>query len=65
MTNYSWYLNQTLEGFEGKWVAIADESVVAADEDLMKLTAKVKALCALEHVSFVKVPPKDALVYAC
>lgn len=66
MSNYTWYLQSDLTEFEGKWVAIAGEKVVASAMDLKLLTSEVSKKFSLESVSFVKVPDKkEALVYKC
>ena len=64
MTNYSWFLESDLTGFEGKWIAIKEEKVVASSETLKHLFKEVKNRFSTDDVSFVKVPSsKEAIVY--
>jgi hypothetical protein len=64
MGNYQWYLKNDLRTYAGKWVAIANEKVIAADADLQRLTKEVAQQRPLDDVSFAKVPKQNAaLVY--
>jgi lipocalin len=57
INNYQWYLKTDLQNYAGKWVAIADEKVVAADTDLKRLTKEVTQQFSLENISFAKCSP--------
>ena len=64
--NYKWYLEHDLDEYAGKWVAIADEKVIAANEDPDELVKEVQKKYKISDIFLTHIPGKGvALVYAC
>ena len=62
--DYTWYLENDLREYGGKWVAIKKRKVVAADEDLDVLIKEVTKKYKLSEVSLASIPnPNMALIY--
>ena len=62
--NYEWYIKHDLTEYSGKWVAIHDEKVVAADKDFNSLVNEVTKRFKMSDVFLTHIPQKDiALVY--
>ncbi len=67
MDNYSYYLGKSFEEYEGKWIAIKDQKVIVASEDLSQVfeTLKKRGI-TLQGIAIASIPPKDAaLICAC
>lgn len=64
MSNYSWFLNADVSEFEGKWIAILDERVVASSEHLKSIMEEVKTKYAQEKVSLVKIPSSKEAIFS-
>lgn len=64
MSNYTWYLENDLKKYAGKWIAIFEEKVIAANNDFKQLTKDITKKAKLSDVFFARIPEKGvALVY--
>lgn len=62
--DHKWYMEHDLIEYSGKWVAIRDEKVIAAEEDFKKLVKEVTKRFKLSEVFLARIPEKGvALVY--
>lgn len=41
-SNYEWFLQQDLNKYAGKWIAVIDNKVVASEKDVDALMTEVK-----------------------
>ena len=64
MANYRWYLAHDLSEYAGKWVAINDESVVAAAPTFGEVVEMLRGKVRVEDVFFARIPEKMELIYA-
>ena len=56
--SYDFFINEKLEGFENKWVAIIENKVVAAAADIKSLMNDVKKLHLGKEPLVAKVPSR-------
>ncbi|HLC85013.1 MAG TPA: DUF5678 domain-containing protein [Candidatus Nanoarchaeia archaeon] len=64
MSDYAWYLEHDLTEYSGKWVAIKDKHVIAADADFRQVVKDVTKRFKLVDVFVARIPQKDvAYVY--
>ena len=64
MSDYKWYINNSLDEYSGKWVAISKQKVVGANEDFRLLIKEIKKRFDTKKICFARIPQKDvALVY--
>lgn len=64
MNNYTWYLENDLSKYAGKWVAIFEEKVIAANNDFKQLLKEITKKANVSDVFFARIPEKGiALVY--
>jgi len=61
--NYEWFLRADLTAYEGKYVAIAREKVVAFGENPGEVYERGKAACPGEEVILWKIPVGEAFVF--
>lgn len=61
--NYEWFLRADLTAYEGKYVAIAGESVVASGDDPGEVYERGKAARPGEEVILWKVPVGETFVF--
>ncbi|MEW6680593.1 MAG: DUF5678 domain-containing protein [bacterium] len=62
MNNYDFYIETEMSEYEGKWIAIVNQAVVACGEDAKRVYNEVKEKYPQEKPSLAKVPTKDTLV---
>lgn len=63
--NYKWYIENGLQEYEGKWVAILNKKVIGASKNAEMLIKKLKNKGTIDGVAFAHIPSsKEALVYA-
>ncbi|MBI4401654.1 MAG: succinyl-CoA synthetase subunit alpha [Nitrospirae bacterium] len=61
--NYEWFLRADLTAYEGHYVAIANETVVASGDDPGEIYERAKALHPGAEVILWKVPIGEAFVF--
>ena len=61
--NYEWFLRADLTAYEGKYVAIAHESVVASGDDPGEVYERGKAACPGAEIILWKIPVGEAFVF--
>jgi hypothetical protein len=62
-SNYQWFLRADLTAYEGQYIAIAHEAVVASGDDPGEVYERAKAACPGEEVVLWKVPVGEAFVF--
>ncbi len=60
--NYDWLITTNLSKYEGEWIIIANESVIAHGQDLNKLYTKVNKKYPREELLTVNIPRKGDYV---
>lgn len=56
--NYEFFVNENLEEYENRWVAIIESKVVAAADDIKSLMKEVKRLYPGKEPLVAKVPSR-------
>ncbi|MBU0662858.1 MAG: DUF5678 domain-containing protein [Candidatus Diapherotrites archaeon] len=59
-TDYEWAAQHDLSEYGGKWIAIVNEKVVAASNNISDARNKAKKVCP-SAVPFLKKVPKEAI----
>lgn len=62
-SNYEWFLRADLTAYEGKYVAIAREKVIAFGDSPGDVYERAKADCPGEEVILWRIPVGEAFVY--
>jgi hypothetical protein len=60
--NYEWLISANLSDYEGEWVIIAKESVIAHGYDLDKLYSEVDKKYPKEEILTLSVPKKGDFI---
>jgi len=55
-SDYQWLMMQSLSKYKGQWIAISEQNIVARDESLKNVQAKVNSLNLKNIPFYLRVP---------
>ena len=60
--NFSAYLTANLEEFQGKWIILCDEHVIASGKDIKKLVSEAQKKCPDKKFLLARVPQEGTMI---
>ncbi len=61
--DHEWMCTQDLAKFAGEWIAVFDKAIIAHDQDLRALMAKIKTISPTRKPLLVQIPDKPISVF--
>lgn len=62
-SNYEVFLKTDLKKYEGKWIAIAQNEIVAYGDNAKEVYKKAQEKFPNKKIMIVKVPEKESLIF--
>lgn len=62
-SNYQYFLEQNLDAYIGKWIAICDNEIVASGTNVKEVYKEAKSKCPRLRPMVTRVPEKETMIF--